>query len=148
MHLPFENWQSCSSLRCRRFQHSPQLHYYKQSEYLVSADFKQPPFRNEEVSNFFSLSRNVEASTRSPFNQEHKLPEEKHNSLGLMKFRISARHLSDSFRIGKEAGLVESRPPGQRALRHFRSCEPSQPPQYFFAKNSVTSLQSGFLATR
>ena len=65
---------------------------YKRGENLVSANLKQPPIENEE------FPRNVEASIRNQFDQEHKLPEEKRNSLGLTKFWIYTRHLIDSFR--------------------------------------------------
>ena len=53
---------------------------YKRGENLVWADFKQPTFKNEEFSNSVSLSRNVEASIKSRFDQEHKLPEENFRS--------------------------------------------------------------------
>ena len=93
IYLPFENWQSCCSLGRRHFSAQPIYATYKRGENLVSADFKQSPFKKEEFPNFSSLSRNVEpeASVRSRFDQEHKLPEEKRSSLSLdtLKFRIS-----------------------------------------------------------
>ena len=93
--LPFKMGKARNSMGHRCFSALAPFVLYTKDVKTSSWPFQAATIQKQRTSQFVFLSRKIEASTRSQFDQEHKLPEKKRSSPGLTKFSTSARHLRD-----------------------------------------------------